>query len=142
MNTDYAALPDKPRPLIAPENAAYWAGLREHKLLIQACSSCRILRHYPRPMCPHCYSLEYDWEEIEGRGAIYSWTQTHHPFHAGFKREIPYLTVTAELSAGVRIQGPLLDANIKLLEIGLPVVVEYAHVDDEITIPTFKLGTA
>lgn len=138
MSTSYDTLPDKPRPLTRPANEPYWQGLREHRLLVQRCSACGKLRHYPRPMCDACYSMDYAWHEIEGRGRVYSWAVTHHPFHPAFKREVPYVTVTAELGDGIRIQAPLVGDEAAALSIGLPVTVEYIDVDASLTLPALR----
>jgi uncharacterized OB-fold protein len=141
MNDTYDLLPEKPRPQPAQENLAYWDGLREHRLLVQRCLSCNKLRHYPRPMCDSCYSMEYDWQEIDGRGTVHSWTVSHHPFHPGFKRELPYVTVTADLEAGLRLQAPLVGGDSSSLRLGLPVVVEYTDVDEALSLPCLRLVT-
>ena len=70
MTSTYATLPEKPRPLATPANEPYWQGLREHRLVVQRCSACGKLRHYPRPMCDACYAMDYDWHEIAGRGSV------------------------------------------------------------------------
>lgn len=138
MSTGYDSLPDKPRPLTTPANEPYWQGLREHRLLVQRCGGCGKLRHYPRPMCDACYSMNYDWQAIDGRGTVYSWAVTHHPFHPAFKREVPYVTVTAELGHGIRLQAPLVDNDADTLSIGLPVIVEYDDVDASLTLPVLR----
>ncbi len=141
MSTSYDTLPDKPRPLTTAANAPYWQGLREHRLLIQRCSGCGKLRHYPRPMCDECYAMEYDWQEIDRRGSVYSWAVTHHPFHPAFKREVPYVTVTAELADGIRIQAPLVANEADQLAAGAAVVVEFVDVDASLTVPALRLLT-
>ena len=139
MSTSYDTLPEKPRPQIAPGNAPYWQGLREHRLLVQRCGGCGKLRHYPRPMCDVCYVMEYDWHEIDGSGTVYSWAVTHHPFHPAFKREVPYVTVTAELGDGIRIQAPLAATDASRLTPGAAVVVEFVDVDATLTVPALRL---
>lgn len=140
MTESYSQLPEKPRPQIAPGNQAYWDGLREHRLLIQRCTGCAKLRHYPRPMCDSCYAMTYDWCEVEKRGTVHSWTVTHHPFHPGFKQDLPYITVTADLSVGVRLQAPLLGDGGAALALGLAMVVEFADVDASLTLPCLRLA--
>lgn len=139
MSTDYDTLPDKPRPLTTPANAPYWQGLREHRLRVQRCRACGKLRHYPRPMCDACYSMDYDWHAIDGRGTVYSWAATHHPFHPAFKRDVPYVTVTAELGHGIRIQAPLADNDASQLTIGAAVRVEFIDIDPTLTLPALRL---
>ena len=59
-----------PIPVPEPDglSAPYWAGLREGKLLVQRCKSCGTLRHPPGPVCPSCYSFEWDTLQASGRG--------------------------------------------------------------------------
>lgn len=140
MTANYDALPAKPRPQPVPENEPYWTGLREHRLLVQRCSACGQRRHYPRPMCDACYSMDYAWEELDRSGTVHSWTVTHHPFHPGFKRDIPYATVTADLAPGIRIQAPLADDDASKLSVGVAVVVEFVDIDGSLTLPALRLS--
>jgi uncharacterized OB-fold protein len=142
MNEAYEQLPAKPRPPADSENKPYWDGLREHRLLVQRCGDCGKLRHYPRPMCDACYAMTYTWEEIEGRGTVYSWTVSHHPFHPGFKRDLPYVTVTADLDAGIRLQAVLRESDARELKLGAPLIVEFIDVDDELSLPCVRLVAA
>ena len=139
MTDNYDQLPEKPRPQPSPENEPYWDGLLEHRLLVQRCTNCDKLRHYPRPMCDACYSMDYTWQEIDGRGTVHSWAISHHPFHPSFKREVPYVTLTVDLDAGVRLQAPLVGSDATTLALGLRVIVDYADVDPTLSLPCFRL---
>ena len=83
----------------------FWEGAKQGRLLIQRCSDCGTLRHYPRLLCDQCYSDAADWVEASGRGVIHSWTVSHHAFHPSFKAELPYTLVTVDLEEGVRALG-------------------------------------
>lgn len=111
----------KPVPSPNPDTLPYWQGLKEGRLLVQKCSDCGKLRHYPRPICDACYSSEHRWVELKGEGTIHSWTVTHHPFAPGFKRELPYALVTVDLAEGVRMQAPLRKMDHASIAIGQPV---------------------
>lgn len=139
MIEEYDQLPKKPRPEPSAENQPYWDGLLKHRLLVQCCLNCQKLRHYPRPMCDACYSMDFTWQEINGHGTIHSWTVSHHPFHHGFKHEVPYVTVTADLEAGVRLQAPLLGHGEATLTLGLAVVVAYINIDATLTLPCLNV---
>src|SRR5262249_21358678 len=78
----------------------YWDALNEGRLVIQHCGQCGKPRHYPRPVCDACYSMDAAWREASGRGAVHSWTVAHHPFNIGFKRDLPYVMVTVDLAEG------------------------------------------
>lgn len=134
---DYA----KPLPQPSLESAPFWQGLREHRLLLQRCTCCGKIRHYPRPVCDACYAMEYDWDEASGRGTVHSWTVSHHAFHPGFKTDLPYATVTVDLEEGVRMQSRLVGASPDRLCLGLPVEVVFEDVTPELTLALFRIAT-
>ena len=141
MSTNYEELPSKPQPQIAAGNKAYWQALREHRLVVQRCADCQKLRHYPRPMCDGCYSMAFDWLEISPRGVVHSWAVTHHPFHPGFKKDVPYTTLTIDLEARIRLQTPLLGES-RNLAFGTAVNIEFVDVENNCTIPCARIAAA
>ena len=131
--------PDKPKPTITRESAPYWDGLKAHRLMLQRCSGCKVPRHYPRPMCASCFSLNHEWFEASGRGHVHSWVISHHAFHAGFKAETPYVLLTVDLLEGVRMVAPLLDSDGSPLSLGTSVVLDYEDVNADLTLPRFRI---
>ena len=95
----------RPVPPASALYAAYWVGAAACRLLIQRCTGCGMLRHYPRLLCSSCYSTAVDWVEASRRGAIHSWTVAHHAYHPSFAAELPYILVTVDLDEGVRALG-------------------------------------
>jgi uncharacterized OB-fold protein len=73
--------------------------------MIQRCTACGKLRHYPRLLCDACHSDAVEWVEASRRGSIHSWTVSHHAFHPAFKAELPYTLVTVDLEECVRALG-------------------------------------
>ena len=130
----------KPLPQPSLESAAFWQGLREHRLLLQRCARCAKIRHYPRPVCDACYAMEYDWAEASGRGTVHSWTVSHHAFHPGFKADLPYTLVTVDLEEGVRMHSRLIGATSDRLRLGLPVEVVFEDVTPELTLAFFRIA--
>lgn len=129
-------LPARPHPTPTEESQAYWDALREHRLVFQQCAACGKLRHYPRPMCDACYSMEVRWQASAGRGTVQSWTIAHHPFHLAFKRVAPYGLVTVDMDEGVRIHAPWRGA-VQALTLGLPVRVVFERIDEQLSLPAF-----
>ena len=95
------------RPLPPPSELSrpYWEGAAAGRLMIQRCTNCGKLRHYPRLVCDSCYSTAVEWVEASGRGAIHSWTVAHHAYHPSFAADLPYTLVTVDLEEGVRALG-------------------------------------
>jgi uncharacterized OB-fold protein len=130
----------KPIPEPSIDSQPFWDALNEGRLVFQACGDCGKLRHYPRPICDECYSDHVEWKTSNGKGVIYSWTETHHPFHIGFRGETPYILVTAEFDGGVRIQTQLLDAKVEDLKIGMHVEVMLTKATEDLTLPLLRLA--
>jgi uncharacterized OB-fold protein len=130
----------KPIPEPSIDSQPFWDALNEGHLVFQACGDCGKLRHYPRPICDECYSDHVEWKTSNGKGVIYSWTETHHPFHIGFRGETPYILVTAEFDGGVRIQTQLLDAKVEDLKIGMHVEVVLTKATEDLTLPLLRLA--
>ena len=131
---------DKLVPSPSRDTQPHWDGLNEHKYLLQKCSDCGKIRHYPRPVCDGCYSMNVEWVEASGRGTIYSWTITHHPFHPGWKGDLPYILVTAELDEEVRMNAQLRGADASALKIGAKVRIDYELAKDGLTLPVLRLA--
>jgi len=124
-------------PSPTPETQPYWDGLNEGRLRLQKCADCGKIRHYPRPVCDACYSMNVDWIDASGRGAVHSWTITHHAFHPGFKQDLPYTLLTVDLEEGVRLNAQARGIDPSALRVGLPVMVAYERVKDGLTLPVF-----
>ncbi|WP_037839755.1 bifunctional MaoC family dehydratase N-terminal/OB-fold nucleic acid binding domain-containing protein [Streptomyces sp. NRRL S-1813] len=69
----------RPRPVINRDNAAFWEGVRGHRLLIQRCTGCRTLRFPWLPGCNACGSAEWETVEASGAGTVFSYVVMHHP---------------------------------------------------------------
>lgn len=130
----------KPTPDPTADTQAYWDGMKQGKLLLQTCSDCGTIRHYPRPVCPVCYSMEHRWTEAKGTGTVHSWTISHHAFHPGFKGELPYILVTVDLAEGVRMQAQLKGADASVLKVGLPVRIAFEAATKDLTLPVFVVA--
>ena len=131
---------EKPLPSPSAETQPYWDGMKEHRLVLQRCARCKQPRHYPRPMCEQCYSLESEWFESTRQGTVHSWTVAHHPFHMGFKRELPYTVVTIDLAEGVRIMASMAGDQGDRLSVDAAVTIGFAHLSDDYVVPTCELA--
>lgn len=114
---------EKPKPQPNPLSQAYWDGAARGELVLQQCSACGAIRHYPRILCTQCYSDQVQPYVASKRGTIHSWTVSHHAFHPAFRDELPYTTVTVDLEEGVRALGRW-PVAVKLF-IGMPVVASF-----------------
>ncbi len=123
-------------PSVSLDTQFFWDGIKDHELLIQRCRECGVLRHPPRPMCPHCNSLSWDTIESSGRGAVFSFVMPQHPPYPWF--EYPYIVVLVDLEEGVRLVSNLCAIAPDDVTIGMPVEVFYEHFDDGLVLPQFR----
>jgi uncharacterized OB-fold protein len=125
-------------PSPTPETQPYWDGLREHRLRLQTCADCGKVRHYPRPMCDACWSMNTNWINASGRGSVHSWTITHYAFHPGFKGDLPYILLTVDLPEGVRMNAQTRGIEASALRVGVPVKLAFDTVKPDLTLPVFE----
>src|SRR3954466_13751860 len=110
-------------PSMTADTEFFWAGVKEHRLLIQRCASCGQLRHPPRPMCPHCHALEWDTVESSGRGTVFSFVIPHHPLLPGF--DGPYVVALVDLDEGTRLVTNVVGVVPDAVTIGMRVQARY-----------------
>jgi uncharacterized OB-fold protein len=125
----------RPRPVVNRDNAGFWEGIEEGRLLFQRCSDCETARFPWLPGCPQCGSDRWRAEESSGRGTVYSRVVVHHPLPAAFPG--PYSVALVELAEGVRMVSNVVGLPPQEVAIGMPVRVTYQRCDEEVTLPLF-----
>ncbi|MFB8106175.1 bifunctional MaoC family dehydratase N-terminal/OB-fold nucleic acid binding domain-containing protein [Streptomyces sp. NPDC056007] len=135
--------PLRPRPVINRDNAGFWAGVAEHRLLIQRCSDCATLRFPWLPGCNACAGQEWDTVEASGEGTVFSHVVMHHPSFPAFDPSGeggPYAVALIELAEGVRIVGNVVGVPYDKVRVGLPVRLEFLRTDPDLELPVFRAG--
>jgi uncharacterized OB-fold protein/acyl dehydratase len=133
---EQAERPRRPRPAVTQDNAWWFEACRDHRLLIQRCSACGRLRHPPQPMCPACRSFDWDSVRASGHGSVYSFVVNHYPQVPAF--DYPLVVALIELAEGTRLVANLTGVAPEDVEVGLPVELEFADFDDELSLPQFR----
>lgn len=110
---------DYPAPAISPEAAPFWEAANEGRLVIHTCKDCGRGHHYPRAMCPHCYSSNLEWKESEGRGVIYTFTVIR------VKNTEPYVLAYVEIADRVRVVTNIIECEPDDLAVGQEVEVVF-----------------
>ncbi len=128
----------RPEPKPTEYSEGFWAGVRRGELVIQRCTNCERLRHYPQPMCPDCHSVDFDWAPVTGRGVIYSYTVAHRAFHPAWKDDVPYVLATIELEEGVRMLTDLIGIDPNTVKIGQQVEVYFEELPGQGMMPRFR----
>jgi uncharacterized protein len=128
------------RPEPTPDSAPFWDGLVRSEFLVQQCRRCGVKRHYPRPVCDACHSMEADWVAIAGEGTLVSWTVCHHAYLPEFREQVPYVVAIAELEGGIRVNLRLEVPPRQPLRTGEPVRLAYRPRAEGFTMPVLVLA--
>jgi uncharacterized OB-fold protein len=143
--------------LIVPDNDSEWKEYyehaRAHRLVVRKCTACGLLRYPPTHACPWCTALGWTWQEVSGRGTIYSYEIVVHAIQPGFKELAPYPVVLVELDEqraaptpdeALRIIANLVRPDLapeedKNVAIGKRVRVIFQDLADHMALPQFTL---
>jgi uncharacterized protein len=123
-----------------PDAAEFWAGCGRDELLVQMCASCGLRRMPPRPMCPRCRSLQFRWDEMSGRGTIWSFIIPHPPLLPAYQELAPYNVIIVALDEDPALRmvgnlverpdGPINEVDPATIRIGDPVRAVFQRVED------------
>jgi uncharacterized OB-fold protein len=128
-----------PRITPSPEGltAEFYAHLAGGELRLQCCDACGRWRHPPRVLCGACSADRWSWQEVCGRGAVYTWTVTHQALVPPFADDLPYAVVVVELDEGPRLVTAVRGADARALRLGLAVELRTVRVSDTIGLHYF-----
>lgn len=127
------------RPMIGRDSRFFWDGTAIGELRIQQCNACGALRFPPGPACPVCGALDRGHVVAAGTGTVFSYVVHRHPPVPG--KELPIVLALIDLDEGVRMVGEVLDVEPEEIEIGMRLRVDFNRIDDELTLPVWRLDT-
>lgn len=117
-------------PGVTPENQPFWDAAAKGKLLVKHCAACNQYHHYPRSLCPHCFSDKTEWRETKGAGTIYSYSV--------MRRVAPsYAMAYVTLEEGVTMMTNIVDCDFDAIKIGQKVKVVFKPSDGGPPVPMF-----
>ena len=132
------------RPVPVPNEwtKPFWEAAKRGVLELQRCRACRQFQHPPYPTCVNCMSIELAFEPVRGAGAIYAYTIMYHAGDRRFASAIPYASIIVELdeAPGALMAGNLLEAPYTEAKVGRRVEVVFEPLNDDITLPQFRLA--
>jgi uncharacterized OB-fold protein len=138
MTSNVIAAPHpKPAPTISAYNKPFWDAAQQHELRLQRSTECGKFWAPPGPVCPFCFSGEYTWEQVSGRGVIASLVVFHKSYHPQFDNDMPLAAALVELEEGPRLITNVVQADGTPPVSGMPVEVVYED-HDGFTLPQFR----
>jgi uncharacterized OB-fold protein len=120
----------------------YWQAAAEGRLLIRRClaARCGAAHHYPRELCPYCWSEEVVWEEARGHATLYTWSVVHSNDLPPFAGRVPYVAAVVDLDEGPRMMTEIVGCAHDALRVGMDLRVCFrpAGPDGALAIPVFR----
>lgn len=134
------------RPIPVPDEwtKPFWDAAKRGSLELQRCQSCGHIQHPPSATCENCVSTDLKFEPVEGGGEIYAYTYMYHTGDKRFAPAVPYASIIVELDAapGALLAGNLLGVPHTEAKVGRRVEVVFEPLNDEITLPQFRLAAS
>ncbi|MFF1732163.1 Zn-ribbon domain-containing OB-fold protein [Streptomyces sp. NPDC058247] len=116
-------------PTIEAETRPYWEAASRGELLIARCGDCGAVHHYPRAMCPSCWSEDVTPVEAEGTGTVYTYSTVHMNDLPPFKDRLPYVAALVELTEGPRLMTNIVGCAPEDVAIGMRVTARFEEID-------------
>jgi uncharacterized OB-fold protein len=123
-------IPPKP----GRDDAFFWEGAADRRLLARACASCGRVQHPPGPMCPACGSTKWTTRELSGRGTVHSWVASKHPSEPD---AAPRVVVLVQLEEGIRLVSNLQGVGVDDVRNDMAVQVRFDELDG-VVLPQFE----
>jgi uncharacterized OB-fold protein len=128
------------RPIPVPDeiSAPFFDGARLGRLMLQHCPACDRWSFPVRERCPHCLASGLEWRQASGRGSLYTFTIMHQVMNPGFASGVPYNITQIDLDEGVRMTANIVGIANDALRIGMPLLVVFDDVGENVSLPKFR----
>lgn len=125
-------------PTIEDESREYWEAAADGRLLIARCGSCGRVHHYPRVLCPYCWSEDVAAVESSGQATLYTYSTVYVNDLPPFRDKLPYIAAVVELAEGPRLMTTIVGCEPDRLRIGMALRFEPRVIADNVTAAVFR----
>ena len=133
------------KPVSEPDalTEPFFAAGAEGRLLLATCDGCGEMRLPTSPACPSCLGEGYEWNEVSGRGTVFSYTVMRQQNVGGFEGDVPYVTLLVELEEQPQLfmLSFLPGSAAAQLAVGQSVEVVFEEVDEGMVLPQFRIDS-
>ena len=138
------------------ENREFFNYCAKGEFRLQRALSNGLVRYPPTTACPWSGEREFEWVDVEGKGAVHSYGEVHHAIQPAFKDKVPYLILLVDLDTqngqpteheALRVGGNLVMADgtfappetIETVGIGTRVRMVFSTVTDGFALPQWTI---
>jgi uncharacterized OB-fold protein len=102
----------------------FYKFLAQGKLMAGKCIRCGKIHLPPRPLCDQCFSQEFEWIEVSGKGRLLTYTVIHIA-PPQFQAMAPYAVGIVQLENGLKIPGMIQGVAHEQLKIGMELTIDF-----------------
>lgn len=125
-------------PTIEDDSREYWDAAADGRLLIARCGSCGRIHHYPRVICPYCWSEDVTAVEASGQATLYTYSTVYMNDLPPFRDRLPYIAAVVDLAEGPRLMTTIVGCEPDRLRIGMALQFEPQVIADGVTAAVFR----
>jgi uncharacterized OB-fold protein len=108
----------------------FYKFLQQGKLMAGKCLKCGKIHLPPRPLCDNCFSQEFEWVNVSGKGKLLTYTVIHVAPQQ-FQALTPYAVGILKLENGLKIPGMIQGLPIEQLEVGIDLTLDFGTCSTE-----------
>lgn len=128
---------ERPVPVVDEHNAGFWEAADRGELDLQACGQCGHIRYPIAAVCPRCWSSEWSWQRMSGRGSVLSFVVYHRAYHPAFADLVPYNVALVRLQEGPTLVSNIVDAPSADVVCDMPVRAVFTTRVGDVVLPQF-----
>ena len=102
----------------------FYKFLLQGKLMAGKCKRCGKTHLPPRPLCDNCFSQEFKWIEVSGKGKLLTYTIIHIA-PPQFQAIAPYAVGIIQLENSLKMPGMISGAAPEQLKIGMELTIDF-----------------
>lgn len=136
MSEENLTLPDVEWPILSP----FWKACKQEELKFPFCTNCKSWQWYPLYSCPTCGG-NYNWEKVSEEATLFSWTVIRRSPFPELAQKVPFIVGVLEIddAPGVRFVANIEGCEQEELQIGMKLSLFFEHINDEVTIPKYRI---
>jgi uncharacterized OB-fold protein len=102
----------------------FYKFIAQGKLMAGKCTRCGKIHLPPRPLCDNCFSQEFTWTEVSGKGKLLTYSVIHIAPQQ-FQAMAPYAVGIVQLENGAKIPGMITAIPHDQLRIGMDLTIDF-----------------
>jgi uncharacterized protein len=102
----------------------FYKFLKEQKLMAARCLKCGKIHLPPRPLCDNCFSQDFEWVNVSGKGKLLTYTVISVAPQQ-FQTLTPYAVGIVQLENGLKIPGMIQGLTQDHLKIGMKLTLDF-----------------